>query len=176
MLESLYPLHRHSPNRCMICNYTFPHHLEHWWRSNLYSPYDMHLEEVKHMFDHKNVETDSPTKARHHGSKVDKSKIKNELGSLSTYRAVEFHKRYVSHQNDMQYSNLWNRVTRENSSAKYKTSHTLLGTTYSVPMQDIHKKTSTEILCTLLVRSILLLKIDSLIMLQHVENKESVNG
>ena len=44
MLDSLYPLSNHSPDRCLICGCTYSQHLASWWFQNLYTPYDLHLD------------------------------------------------------------------------------------------------------------------------------------
>lgn len=46
MLDSLYPLSKHSPDRCLICGCTYSQHLASWWFQNLYTPYDLHLDRI----------------------------------------------------------------------------------------------------------------------------------
>lgn len=62
-------------------------------------------------------------------------------------------------------------LSRENIPSKLTISHEVLGTTYTIPIQDMHEKTSSEILSTLFIRSIVLLKLDSLIILQDLEQR-----
>jgi hypothetical protein len=40
----LYPLSRHSPDRCLLCKGNFQDHLTLWWSKHLYSAYDNILE------------------------------------------------------------------------------------------------------------------------------------
>lgn len=48
MLQLLYPAHRYSPDKCLICGGTFDDHLTLWWAKKklLYTPYDRILDET----------------------------------------------------------------------------------------------------------------------------------
>jgi len=46
LLQSLYPLSRHSPDQCLLCGQSFRDHLKSWWFSRLYTPYDIYLDRV----------------------------------------------------------------------------------------------------------------------------------
>uniref|UniRef100_A0A7S2RDF1 Uncharacterized protein n=1 Tax=Eucampia antarctica TaxID=49252 RepID=A0A7S2RDF1_9STRA len=46
ILDSLYPLSNHSPDRCSSCGQSFHQHLATWWFPRLYSSYDLYLDKV----------------------------------------------------------------------------------------------------------------------------------
>lgn len=48
VLDYLYPLSKHAPDRCCLCGSTFEGHLNRWWvrRGKAGSPYDRMLDEI----------------------------------------------------------------------------------------------------------------------------------
>ena len=47
ILEALYPLSKHGPERCCICGLSFRDHLNTWWYTYLYTPYDLYLDQIQ---------------------------------------------------------------------------------------------------------------------------------
>ena len=45
-MQLLFPCDRFSPNKCALCGGSFPDHLELWWSTHLYSPFDQHLDKT----------------------------------------------------------------------------------------------------------------------------------
>lgn len=46
ILQQLYPLNQHNPDKCMLCGGSSRDHLTLWWSKHLYTPYDLHLDKV----------------------------------------------------------------------------------------------------------------------------------
>lgn len=46
MLQLLYPCSRYSTDRCWLCGGNFRDHLTLWWSKHLYTPFDLHVEQV----------------------------------------------------------------------------------------------------------------------------------
>lgn len=183
MLESLYPLHRHGPDRCALCGHSFVNHLKHWWFSNLYSPYDMHLD---HTFNQYNEDTGSdPLYSSANSSRISKSRKKTERlefrePDLVPYRQYEnsmnkkciYHRRYVNGvTKDLDNSKQMTKKSKKSANSTGTFTHHLLNVSYEVPIQKLNEKSARDILSVLLIRSIVLLKLDSLIILEEVENR-----
>ena len=66
VLESLYPLSRHSPDRCLICGQSFRSHLTSWWFQRLYTPYDLYLDTIRR----EGTTFNTPRDGDGHGGKI----------------------------------------------------------------------------------------------------------
>jgi len=90
LLQLLYPLSQHHPDRCLVCSGTFRDHLTLWWSKHLYTPYDLYLDTVyeKGMF-----VTEEKEPALVGGTRRQKQQQKRIPPLVKT--ASAFHRRYV---------------------------------------------------------------------------------
>ena len=122
VLQLLFPCDRFSPNKCALCGGSFPDHLELWWSTHLYSPFDQHLDKtykdalnvvedetkaVVNSNKNKNKNTRRPSFVRRNqqsGSKPGRSSPSMSSSTATTMKgppSFSFHKRYVTDVSDL---------------------------------------------------------------------------
>ncbi len=194
MLESLYPLSRHGPDRCLICNHSFDNHLRSWWFTHLYKPYDMYLDDTTSRFtqmeSQPNGYTSSAKKSRKRRQRKNKrfeidddldmglQSVPPEEQYISFAKRV-FHKRYVKDITPL-YSNMKKRKSIIGASASrpyvidgnYEKS-SVRGVIYQVPAFEQNDSAITFIGQSMLVltRVLVLDRFHSLIIIQDIDNR-----
>lgn len=145
----------------------------------------MHLD---HTFNKYNEDpgSDDPLYSSPNSRRTSKSRKKTERlefvePDLVPYRQYEnsmnkkcvYHRRYVNEvTKDLDNSK---QMTTKNSNKTAKSAstftHHLLNLSYEVPIQKLNEKSARDILSVLVIRSVVLLKLDSLIILEEIENR-----
>jgi hypothetical protein len=72
---------------------------------------------------------------------------------------------------DLDNSKQMTKKSKKSANSTGTFTHHLLNVSYEVPIQKLNEKSARDILSVLLIRSIVLLKLDSLIILEEVENR-----
>lgn len=155
--------------------------MKHWWFSNLYSPYDIHLDNVYKNYSEELVANPQYTSNVVGISKTRKKREKSKIlePDMVPYRQYEnnlnkkyiFHRRYVNEvAKDLVKSRERKENLKKNTISSNTFTHHLLNVSYEVPIQQLNEKSARDILSTIVIRSMVLLKLDSLIILEEIEN------
>mmetsp|Transcript_26364 Transcript_26364/g.38821 ORF Transcript_26364/g.38821 Transcript_26364/m.38821 type:complete len:297 (-) Transcript_26364:245-1135(-) len=189
ILEALYPMSRHSPDRCIFCGRSFQDHLEKWWEPKLNSPYDTHLNVVhtKGVSVLDGEEESTKTKSRRKsGSTHPGGRKMIRFAFHETYvDSVEFEtsgedQKFQQGRKDENRSNEKSKNGQIKSS-KVIASHdgydirkTLDGTTYRVPTQPHSKMTNKfSNFASFLLREVLLINVEEILLLERIENRSN---